>query len=145
MKTDLLEAMDDNRAVAVVLLDLSAAFDTVDHAILLNRLSSTFGIRDMALSWIRSYLQNRSFRVCVGDTKSDSQALCFGVPQGSVVGPLFFTMFISEINAIVRKHSIKYHMYADDIQLYLPFNPKIDGEAEMIIAKLNAYMKSVTG
>ena len=124
VKTDLLRAMDENHAIAVVLLDLSAAFDTVDHLILLNRLSSKFGIRGKALTWIRSYLQNRSFRVRVGDSESIPHDLKFGVPQGSVVGPLFFTLYTADIGAIIRRHNINYHIYADEVQLYNSFDPE---------------------
>ena len=103
VRTNILKAMDDNKVVAVILLDLSAAFDTVDHALLLNRLHHTYGICDTALTWISSYLQNRSFRVCVGDATSSIHKLHFGIPQGSVVGPLFFVLYICCLGAIIRK------------------------------------------
>ena len=105
VKTDIMTQMDKGKAVFVVLLDLSAAFDTVDHQILLDRLSTTFNITGMALKWISSYLSGMYFRAPVGgdlsesnaadgsndstSTSSDKFGLDFGVPQGSVLGPLF--------------------------------------------------------
>ena len=87
VKTDILKAMDNQEVTCLVLLDLSAAFDTVDHKILLERLENYFGITGTALQWIRSYLTNRSQRVVIGDTnttgaKSSSISLECGVPQG---------------------------------------------------------------
>ena len=79
----------------------------------------TYGTCDTALTWISSYLQNRSFRVCVGDATSSIQNLHFGIPQGSVVGPLFFVLYTCCLGAIIRKYDIMYHIYADDVQLHL--------------------------
>ena len=143
VKTDLLRAMDENHAIAVVLLDLSAAFDTVDHLILLNRLSSKFGIRGKALTWIRSYLHNRSFRVRVGDSESIPHDLKCGVPQGSVVGPLFFTLYTADIGAIIRRHNINYHIYAD-VQLYNSFDPKIPGDAVRAVFRLTSCINEIS-
>ena len=128
--------MDNGKAVFVVLLDLSAAFDTVDHQILLDRLSSTFNITGMALKWISSYLSGhgRYFRVSVGGDLSASNAAdgsndstSIGVLQGSVLGPLFFVLYLCSIGDIIRKHSMNFHIYADDVQLYIAFDPKVDG------------------
>ena len=84
-------SLDRRDGVAMVLLDLSAAFDTIDHAILLGRLRDVFGISGSALTWIESYLTNRTFQVKVGDSLSDTHDLKFGVPQGSVFGRLLFS------------------------------------------------------
>ena len=89
--------------VALVLLDLSAAFDTLDHKQLLNRLSKTFGLKDTVLNWFSSYLRNRSQSVKVHSTLSDAKNLPFGVPQGSVLGPLLFTLFTSPLSTIISK------------------------------------------
>ena len=75
-----------------MLLDLLAAFDTVNHTILLNHLEETFGVRSMVLAWIRSHLTVQTQRVVVGNAKSQPFSLSFGVPQGSVLGPILFTM-----------------------------------------------------
>lgn len=159
VKTDIAGEMDRGNAVFVVLLDLSAAFDTVDHHILLDRLYTTFNISGTALSWIRSYLHDRIFRVSVGggssvsgvagkpdvtsETASNTFKLKFGVPQGSVLGPLFFVLYTYCIGAIIRKHGICFHIYADDIQLYIAFDPKIAGAAELALTKLSACIKDI--
>ena len=143
VKTDIMKAMDNNKAVAVVMLDLSAAFDTVDHQILSRRLSETFNISGTVLNWITSYLHDRSFRVCIGDSSSAKHSLNFGLPQGSVVGPLFFSMYTFHIGHIIRKHNISYHMYADDIQLYLEFNPKVYSEITNALGRLSSCIKEI--
>ncbi len=144
VKTDIMDALDVNKAVALVLLDLSAAFDTVDHHILSKRLSETFRISGTALQWISSYLEDRSFRVCIGDESSAKRSLNFGLPQGSVVGPLFFSMYTHCIGSIIRKHDICYHLYADDVQLYLTFNPKVDSEREDALARLVSCIDEIS-
>ena len=113
--------MEKKRGTFLVLLDLSAAFDTIDHSILLSRLSS-FGVRDSALEWIRSYLTDRTQAVNISGCLSSFIPLLFGVPQGSVLGPQFFTIYSSPIANIARKHGLEVHMYADDTQLYLSFD-----------------------
>ena len=88
---DLLCARDAGHFSVVILLDLSAAFDTVDHKILLHRLFHHFGLRGFALSWIKSYLQCRTQVVKVDNQFSSPTPLCVGVPQGSVLGPLLYS------------------------------------------------------
>ena len=90
--------MDNQEVTCLVLLDLSATFDMINHKILLDRLENHFGIKGMALKWIELYLTNQSQRVVIGDTnitgaKSESISLKFGVPQGSVLGPILFTLY----------------------------------------------------
>ena len=99
VKTDILKAMDNREVMCLVLLDLSAVFDMVDHKILLERLENYFGVTGVALRWIKSYLTNQLQRVIIGDTntngaKSNSIRLEFGVPQGSALGPILFTLHI---------------------------------------------------
>ena len=106
-----------------MLLDLSAAFDTVEHSVLLSRLSNSFGIRDTALRWFRSYLSDRSQRVSLDGKVSDKFQLTHGVPQGSCLGPLLFTLYVSKLFDIIKGHLPHVHTYADDTQLYLAFKP----------------------
>ena len=82
--------VDQKLGVVVLLIDLSAAFDTVDHSILLNILYRELGIRGTALNWFKSFLSGRTQRVCIGDVISEPIILKFGVPQGSVLGPILF-------------------------------------------------------
>ena len=127
VQNDILRDLDRKRGVFLVLLDLSAAFDTIDHGILLSRLSS-FGIRNHALQWIRSYLTDRMQAVNINGCLSSFIPLLFGVPQGSVLGPQFFTIYSSPIANIARKHGLNVHMYADDTQLYVSF--KLDSTSD---------------
>ncbi|KXJ18376.1 RNA-directed DNA polymerase from mobile element jockey [Exaiptasia diaphana] len=84
---DILQSLDRRQCVAMLFLDLSAAFDTVDHSILLNRLRYKFGVSGSALQWFKSYLSNRHQFVSIDNVSSDSLPLGCGVPQGSVLGP----------------------------------------------------------
>ena len=123
VQNDILSELDKRHAVALLLLDLSAAFDTIDHEILLNRLSVYVGIDNTALQWFRSYLTDRSQSVKIEDKTSAPRGLLFGVPQGSVLGPILFTLYMLPLGELIRQHKIQYHMYADDTQLYIAFDP----------------------
>ena len=116
--------MDWREVVFLVMLDLSAAFDTIDHKILLHHLQNNFGISGDVLKWIGSYLDSRTYQVYIDGMFSDSHTLEFGVPQGSVLGPLGFILYTSPVGNIIRKHGLKFHKYADDTQLYVSFNPR---------------------
>ena len=118
---DLLMNMDAQRVTLLVLLDLSVAFDTVDHEVLLNRLRSSFGIRGTTLLWFASYLFNRWQRVSFNQEASERFDLTCGVPQGSCLGPLLFTIYASKIFEIIKEYLPQAHAYADDTQLYLSF------------------------
>ena len=128
--------MDRQEIVCLTLLDLSAAFDTISKDKLLTRLEEEFGITNTCLKWIESYLTQCTQRVIVGSSRSDPVTLKFGVPQGSVLGPILFTLYTCPLVRICRKHSIGYHLYADDQQIYLSFKPQIKGSCEQCIKRL---------
>jgi hypothetical protein len=127
-----------------VLLDLSAAFDTIDHDVLLNRLTSIFGIGGNVRDWFKSYLCNRTNRVKVAGELSDSQTLNFGLPQGSVIGPQSFSFYTHPIADIISEHKgVKYHFYADDIQLYISFNPRNKSEVDNALTTLTKCITAI--
>ena len=115
------------KEVVLVLLDLSAAFDTLDHDILLNRLEYRFGVTGIALKWFRSYLCNREQCVSVGSPpimSSYSKLIC-GIPQGSVLGHLLFTLYTAPLEDIILHHKLNCVFYTDDTQLYITCNSSI--------------------
>lgn len=115
---DILTAVDaPGGAVFMAMLDLSAAFDTVDHEILLKRLEVTMGVNDAALNWFKSYLTNRSMKVCVESVYSASKSLSVAVPQGSQGGPQLYSDYTQPLGELIRTIRLLYHMYADDTQL----------------------------
>ncbi len=107
----------------LVLLDLSAAFDTIDHNILLNRLENSVGIIGSALAWFKSYLSDHHQFVAVNEEVSYRSQVRYGVSQGSVLGPLLFTLYMLPLGNIIRKYGVSFHCYADDTQLNIYSRP----------------------
>jgi len=138
VKNDLLLSLDNNKAVLMVLLDMSAAFDTVDHDILLHRLVTKFGINGSVKSWFNTYLKDRSTKVAIDGSFSNEHVLKYSLPQGSIIGPHGFILYTSPVGDIIRSFDISFHAYADDIQLYAEFDPKTNGDCERVLARLSS-------
>ena len=114
IKDHLVQAISLQTITGLCLLDLSAAFDTVDHSILLERLSHWFGFRDTVLVWIASYLHSRTIPVTINGSVSGGVSVSFGVPQGSALGPLLFLLYTTPLRYLVQASDIDYHLFADD-------------------------------
>ena len=132
VQSDILTALDSGSGAVLLMLDLSAAFDTIDHGILLSRLNSLYGISGDALDWFKSYLSNRVQRVIIGDTVSECKSLNFGVPQGSVLGPKIYCMYTKPISDIIAGHGLSHHCYADDTQLYIAIEHSANLHSELL-------------
>jgi hypothetical protein len=113
--------LDGGGSVCVISLDVTAAFDTVEHDLLLSKLANA-GVNGRALSWFGSYLKGRSVVVKAGAHVSKSHPLSSGVPQGSTLGPMLFNLYMSDLAHLLSRSSVKFHIYADDVLLYVGFS-----------------------
>ena len=123
VQNDILMSVDNKEVTLLVLLDLSAAFDTIEHPILLNILQQDFGVTGTALNWFDSFLSDRIQLILVSDKTSDYFNLDCGVPQGSCMGPVLFTLYVSRLFNIISQHLPSVHGYPDNTQIYLSFRP----------------------
>ena len=129
IQSDILLALDQRKCVLLVMLDLSAAFDTIDHNTLLSRLKSAMGLTGKALDWFKSYISGRKQSIFINGIESSLWELIFGVPQGSVLGPLLFIIYLSPLGQLLKSLGIQYHFYADDSQIYITFDVKNASDA----------------
>ena len=111
---DIAQSIDSRRSVLLVLLDLSAAFDTINHKTPLRRLAG-YGLSGDVLAWLTSYLCNRTCVVRVKSGVSEVEAMTTGVPQGTVLGPLLFNAYIAPLTTLLQQHNIHHHLFADDV------------------------------
>ena len=150
VKMDILAAIDRKEAMCLILLDLSTAFDMVNHELLLNHLKFRFGITDTVLRWLESYLTGRHQSVIISGAtdldkkRSDKARLAQGVPQGSVLGPILFTLYITPLGDICRKHGIIFLSYTDAHQNYLlSFSPANTVSRSLCLQTLENCIKDI--
>ena len=133
VQRDIFNAIDKQGSVLLLLLDVSAAFDTVDHVILLSRLNTRYGIKGNALRWFASYLNERRHFIQVENTRSSSVEWQWGMPQGSVLAPILHTLYTAPLGDIIQKHGLQFHLYADDCQIYVSFQPGPNEESAALL------------
>uniref|UniRef100_A0A8C6VQH7 Reverse transcriptase domain-containing protein n=1 Tax=Nothobranchius furzeri TaxID=105023 RepID=A0A8C6VQH7_NOTFU len=134
---NILLATDSGDFVVLVQLDLSAAFDTMDHSLLISQLQQSVRVRGVALDWFKSYLAERLFCVSLGGFTSSRSPLVCGVPQGSVLGSLLFSLYLLPLGSIFMKHGCSFHLYADDIQVYIPIKRGLPPSLDPLLNCLN--------
>ena len=118
---DIGSMLDAKLNVMLLMFDLSSAFDTVNHNILLGKLGQQDGLTDTIFAWFESYLSSRKFYVIVDNSSLHDVSVSSGVPQGSILGPLLFSLYVREVERFAQLLNFKIHMYADDIQGYFGF------------------------
>ena len=116
--SDILRAVDGGDLALLFLLDLSAALDTVDHAILLRRLNESYGLGGCVHGWFVSYFNRHTQFVCHGASRSTSTVMVCGVPQWSVLGPILFLLYTADQLRLVETYGLHPHLFADDSQIY---------------------------
>ena len=130
VQNDILASLDAGHCTALLLLDLSAAFDTIDHSILTHRLQHWFGILSTALNLLSSFLSDKFQTVIAPASKSQPVLLNYGVPQDSVLGPLLYSLCATPFHSIISKYpGLRCHFYADDSQMYPYFSPELASSA----------------
>ena len=136
VRNDITMAIDTGQSAMLVLLDLSATFDTVEVDTLIRTLQNHFGVTGSAIDLLRSYMIDRYFQVKVKGKSSKLIKLQYGVPRGSVLGPLLFSLYTAPTEAILRKHKVRYHKFADDLQIYVFFDPSKPGDRQRAISQI---------
>ena len=118
VQNDIVRAIDRGEVVALVLLDLSSAFDTVDHDCLLSILRERFSVDGAALTWFRSYLSGRTQTFTSGSDRCGPLNVNCSVPQGSSLGPMKFIAYTEDVVELFERYGLSHHLFADGKQLY---------------------------
>ena len=126
----ILSGFDTHQSTILAALDQSAAFDCIDHEIMISRLQHTFGVTDLALSWFVSYFAAMSMSVRRCGISSASTPCDYGVPQGSALGPLCFNLYVAPLSCVIGSFGVRHHQYADDTQMYIAAS-KLDLKANI--------------
>ena len=128
---DVLSVLNSSTNVVVIFLDFTAAFDTICHQHLLCKLNKQYGLVGNVLKWFESYITDRTFKVKIKDQMSQGTKLRFGVPQGSVMGPILFGLYTQDIKEILKKYDLNFHVFADDIQIYTTIEKNNDEDSKI--------------
>ena len=144
INNNILASMDAGKVTVLTLLDLSAAFNTIDHTTRLRRLDDWCGVTGKAVDWFKSYLTGRCQRIRLG--LSSKAYLKFGVPQWYVISPLLFTLYTTPLSSMISGHTIPHHLYADDSQVYVSFASGDSAAAlnglQSCLASLHSWMST---
>ena len=136
MTEDIRNALDDDKTVCGLFLDLQKAFDTVDHNILLRKLEH-YGVRGIANKWFQSYLNSRKQTVSINGVRSEEVIMNYGVPQGSLLGPLSFLIYINDLHNAINHSTVRH--FADDTNLIIK-----NKSAMVLTTDLKKHLKSLT-
>ena len=136
LNDDILRALDEKKKVVGVYMDLAKAFDTINHEILIQKLDH-YGVRGRALSWFKSYLSNRYQMVKYHNVLSEKSKIICGVPQGSIIGPVLFLLYINDIHRVSEK--LSFVMFADDTNIFIK-----GCDLNNIISILNSELKNIS-
>ena len=127
---DILKAFEEQKGVLPTRLDPSAAFDTVDHDILIMVLQNMYGIGGLALEWFNDYLRNRAVQVLIGNSVSEAVGIPFSVPWESCAGPVLYNMYSSTMDMLTQGYLVNLLCYTDDKTLYDTFNLNSQGDED---------------
>ena len=148
VKDDILRAIDNQRVTCLILLNLSAAFNALSHPLLLNRLQHHFGMQGIVLKWFENYMLDHNQKVALENSSnkevtSNHSILEQGVPHGSALGPILFTLYTSPLGDICGEHDVLFQSYADDQQIYLSFSPDQSRGKEKCLESLERCISDI--